>query len=219
MKRLFALLCCLTCFASVQAETPTEFSKRFFHALYKRKVRGAPDTKELHQLSPYLGTELIQLFKRIESQRDREQAGIKHKYRNDPSPPVLKGIWSKEGDLFTNIAESFTTFAIGKPRWRNERVHVPVHLEYGSATPAYAWSITLILDKADQIWVASDFLDEDGSSLRFSLNKEIANNRGHDGDVHARDRDRGHDRGGDESRRVSRRMAAQPRRQRAADGV
>lgn len=174
MKRLFALLCCLTCFASVQAETPAEFSKRFFHALYKWEVRGAPDTRELNQLSPCLGTELIQLFKSVEIQRDREQAGIKHKYRNDPNPPVLKGVWSKEGDLFTNIAESFTTFAIGKPRWRNERVHVPVHLEYGSAKPAYAWSITLILDKADQAWVVSDILDEDGESLRTSLSKEIA---------------------------------------------
>lgn len=176
MKRLFALLCCLTCFASVQAETPTEFSNRFFHALSKWEVRGAPDTKELHQLSPYLGTELIQLFKRIEIQRDREQAGLKHKYRNDPSPPILKGIWCKEGDTFTRIEESFTIFAIGKPRWRNERVHVPVHLKYGGTKPAYAWSITVILDKASSDWVVSDILDKDGQSLRISLNKAIANN-------------------------------------------
>lgn len=176
MNRLFALLFCLTCIASVQAETPAEFSKRFFHALHKWEVRGAPDTKELNRLSPYLGTELIQCFKRIEIQRDREQAGIKHKYRNDPNPPILKGIWSKEGDLFTNVAESFTTFAIGKPRWRNERVHVPVHLEYGSAKPVSSWSITLILDKADQAWVVSDILDEDSGSLKSSLNKEITNN-------------------------------------------
>lgn len=175
MKRLFALLCYLTCFASVQAETPAEFSKRFFHALYKWEVRGAPDTRELNQLSPYLGTELIQLFKRVEIQRDREQAGIKHKYRNDPNPPILKGIWCKEGDSFTGIEESFATFAIGNPRWREERVHIPVHLEYGGTKPAYAWSITLILDKAGPDWVVSDILDKDGQSRRTSLSEAIAN--------------------------------------------
>lgn len=176
MSRLLPLLLCLICCASVQAETPSQFSKRFFHALYKWEVRGAPDKKEIDKLSPYLGSELIQLFKRVEIQRNREHSGIKHKYSNDPNPPILKGIWSKEGDLFTSVAESFSTFAVGKPQWRRERMNVPVHLEYGDAKPASSWTVTLILDKDDKAWVASDILDEDGESLRASLAESITEN-------------------------------------------
>jgi hypothetical protein len=176
MSRLLPLLLCLICCASVRAETPSQFSKRFFNALYKWEVRGAPDKKELNRLSPYLGSELILLFKRVEIQRDQEHTGIKHKYRNDPNPPILKGIWSKEGDLFTSVAESFSTFAIGKPQWRRERMNVPVHLEYGDAKPASSWTVTLVLDKNDKAWVVSDILDEDGESLRASLAESIAEN-------------------------------------------
>lgn len=175
MRKIFILAAFLFCLTSTRAESPSQFTKRFFHSLYKWEIRGAPDAREINLLSPFLGEELIQIFKKAESQKAREQAGIKRKYTN-PHPLVLKSAWSKEGDLFASIAESFDTFAVGFPILKSGTVKVPVHLEYLVSMPAYRWTIILVLDRSDQDWVVSDIVNQDGESLRTSLTKAIAEN-------------------------------------------
>lgn len=176
MRKIFILAAFLFCLTSTRAESPSQFTKRFFHSLYKWEIRGAPDAREINQLSPLLGEGLIKIFKKAESQKAREQASIKRKYKNAPHPPVLKSAWSKEGDLFASIAESFDTFAVGIPILKSGTVKVPVHLEHLVSRPPYRWTVVLVLDRSDQDWVVSDIVNQDGESLRTSLTKTIAEN-------------------------------------------
>ena len=156
------------------AETPRQFGERFYRAYFRWDIRGAPNTPERHMISAYFGTEVLHLFSAVERQRVREHQGFLRKHRNEPNPPQVKPIWSKEGDPFSSVYEGISTFAIGRPEIRNGRITVPAHLEYLSDGRVHSWTDVLVLDRAGESWVVADIRFRDGKTLVFGLRAGIA---------------------------------------------
>jgi hypothetical protein len=70
------LLVCATHLAigALSEETPAEFANRFYHAYGTLRVRGIPNEKQRHALSPFLSPELLALYAQADqwAQYDRQ---------------------------------------------------------------------------------------------------------------------------------------------------
>lgn len=152
------------------AETPRQFADRFYRAHLRWDVRGAPDKREIQMMSAYFGTEPLRLFGAVEDQRHHSRLRIKRKYTGHPNPPLVKPIWSKEGDCLSSVYEGISTFAIGRPVVQGGRVVVPAYLEYGTT----AWTDHLVLDRAGDSWVVADIRYTNGKSLVSTLKATLA---------------------------------------------
>lgn len=169
-RRVLLAVAFLASLASAVAETPRQFADRFYRAHFRWDVRGAPDKREIQMMSAYFGVETLRLFGAVEDQRHRSRLQVKRKYAGHPNPPLVKPIWSKEGDCLSSMYEGITTFAIGRPMVRRGRVVVPAHLEYDS----FAWTDHLMLDRAGDSWVVADIRYTDGKSLVSQLKAKLA---------------------------------------------
>jgi hypothetical protein len=122
-------------------------ANRFYRTYLKLKVRGLPNEKEVKALSPFLSSDLQQLFK---DARSKQEKYIRE--HPDDKPP-----WA-DGDLFTSLFEGANSFRIGAPRIKSGRAEVPVHLAYRGGGATSRWSDLLVLTRTSAGWRVWDIL-------------------------------------------------------------
>lgn len=164
---LLVLLACSPSVAGQRAASPRVTAERFYRTYLKLNVRGLPNDKELKALSPFLSSDLQQLFK---DARTVQQRYIRE--HPDDKPP-----WA-EGDLFTSLFEGANSFRLGVPKIEGDRAEVPVALAYRGGNSTSRWSDVLVLTRTAGGWRVWDILlkgewtFKTGDSLRSILRSD-----------------------------------------------
>lgn len=165
MRWIFTFLIILVCSSSCPAEeTPREFVRRFYAAYKTWQIRGVPLPEHERLISPFCGIEIIRVFRRVNEQSD----DYERKFPQDPTNPT-KPPWCQEGDVFCNVWEGITHFAIGRATRNRGRVSVEAHLEIVEGGKTYAWTDRVILDRSGDSWVVSNIEYAGGGSLLTSI--------------------------------------------------
>jgi hypothetical protein len=169
MSRVFLTLVILLVVSPCSgSESPRQFVRRFYSAYKTWSIRGVPDPKQVKVISPFLGTEVLEMFDQVNSQRDRWEK--KHPF--DPANPV-KPPWCTEGDVFCDVWEGITHFSVGEARLKRGRMIVEAHLEECEGGETYTWTDRLVLDRAGGEWVVADVQYAKGGSLLFTIGTQL----------------------------------------------
>lgn len=169
MRWVISFLIVLACSSSCPAdETPREFVRRFYAAYKTWHIRGVPLSEHERLISPFCGMEIIRVFRRVNEQRK----DLERMFPHDPANPI-KPPWCLEGDVFCDVWEGITHFAIGRTTRDRGRIIVEAHLEYVEQGKTYPWTDRVILDRAGNSWVIADIEYADGGSLLRSIQQEL----------------------------------------------
>lgn len=169
MRWVLPFLIVLGCSSGCPAdETPRAFVRRFYAAYKTWQIHGVPLPEHEHLVSPFCGMEIIRVFRRVNEQG----AEWERKFPFDPVNP-MKPPWCQEGDVFCNVWEGVTHFAIGQATRDRGRISVEAHLELVEQGKTYPWTDRVILDRAGDSWVVADIEYARGGSLVRSIQREL----------------------------------------------
>ena len=169
MRWIFTFLIVLVCSSSCPAEeTPREFVRRFYAAYKTWQIRGVPLPEHERLVSQFCGMEIIRVFRRVNEQSDEYE----RKFPHDPANP-MKPPWCREGDVFCDVWEGVTHFAIGRVTKNRGRICVDAHLELVEGGTTFPWTDRVILDRAGGSWVIADIEYARGKSLVTSIQLEL----------------------------------------------
>jgi hypothetical protein len=162
------------------AESAEEFANSYYQHYSKWGIRGVPSSSQLNQLSPLLGSEILQILSSALKQRlefeQLERLRPKNSFAHNGRQIVnlRKAPWG-EGDLFGHGEDiPLSNFTIGGSSRINKRVAIKINLEYALTSKIYSYTDTLILDRAANRWVVSDILFSEKDSLIEGMKKAIA---------------------------------------------
>ena len=153
---------------SLADEDPREFVRRFYSAYKTWPIRGVPLPEDERLISPFCGSEIIRVFRKVDQQR----SDCERKFPNDPANP-MKPPWCLEGDVFCGVWEGVTYFSVGRASLVRGRVVVEAHLELVEQGKSSPWTDRVILDRAGDSWMVADIEYARGRSLRDSIQREL----------------------------------------------
>ena len=153
---------------SLADEDPREFVRRFYSAYKTWPIRGVPLPEDERLISPFCGSEIIRVFRKVDQQR----SDWERKFPNDPANP-MKPPWCLEGDVFCGVWEGVTYFSVGRASLVRGRVVVEAHLELVEQGKSSPWTDRVILDRAGDSWMVADIEYARGRSLRDSIQREL----------------------------------------------
>ena len=149
---------------SLAEESPREFVRRFYSAYKTWPFRGVPLPEQERLISPFCGTVIIRVFRKVNQQRRDWERTFPHDPSNTMKPP-----WCIEGDVFCDVWEGVTFFSVGRAARVRGRVTVEAHLELVEQGKTYPWTDRVILDRAGDSWVIADIEYARGGSLVDSI--------------------------------------------------
>ena len=153
---------------SLADESPREFVRRFYSAYKTWPIRGVPLPEQERLISPFCGTAIIRVFRKVNQQRSDWERKFPHDSANPMKPP-----WCIEGDVFCDVWEGVTYFSVGRAARVRGRVTVEAHLELVEQGKTYPWTDRVILDRAGDSWVIADIEYARGGSLVDSIQHEL----------------------------------------------
>ena len=137
-----------------QAPSPTSAVEGFYALRLKLATTGAPDSKELEALAPYLGEELRDLLAQARKRHDDDVSRM----------PTDKPSFA-DGDLFSSLFEGPTSFKVGADEATGDIHRVSVQLAYDRQQPVVSWTDKVVVKNEDGKPVVVDI--EYGGSWEF----------------------------------------------------
>lgn len=129
----------------VQTQAPADVARSFYSTCIRLKVQGLPDDRAAKEIGAFLSADVLKL---VETARAEQNVFI-HEHP-DEKPPLV------EGNLFGSMWEGMTAFTLGTPVIYQDKVSIPVSLEYKEENDTARWVDVLVLVKGENGWKVFD---------------------------------------------------------------